>query len=92
MEPGKVFLFNSCPVDQRPFHFHTIEILKRVDSVKWISENRVALGISKDGGIQIWEIDESTKSTEIVQRFQHVDGEVSFVYPLTCTLWLFFFL
>jgi hypothetical protein len=77
----KVFFFNSRPVDQRQFHFYTIERGNGIRSVQWISENRVALGLV-DEGIEIWEIDGTATSAKIVKRFKH--ESVSFVYPLTC--------
>ncbi|XP_046460919.1 uncharacterized protein LOC124207482 isoform X1 [Daphnia pulex] len=67
----KVFFFNSCPVNQRSFHFCTIECEKMIKSVQWISANRVALGLWKYGGIEIWEIDESTRSEKFVKRLKH---------------------
>ncbi|XP_046634011.1 uncharacterized protein LOC124313240 [Daphnia pulicaria] len=70
-----VFFFNSCPVEQMQFHFCKIDSGICISSVQWISETRVALGLER-GGIEIWEIDESTTSAKIVKRFQHVDGEV----------------
>jgi hypothetical protein len=79
----KVFLFNSRPVDQRQFHFYTIERGNGIRSVQWISENRVALGLV-DEGIEIWEINESATSAKIVKRFKHEGVRVSFVNPLTC--------
>ncbi|XP_046634536.1 uncharacterized protein LOC124313770 [Daphnia pulicaria] len=74
-----IFFFNSCPVEQRPFHFFTIECEKWITSVQWISENRVALGFQDGEGIEIWEIDESTTSAKIVKRLEHkgVMGSIS---------------
>jgi hypothetical protein len=91
-----VFFFNSCPDDQRPFHFCTIACENQIESVQWISENRVSLRVALDlfedegGRIEIWEIDESRNSAQIVKRFQHED--VSFVYPLIyhCTMHILF--
>ncbi|XP_046460961.1 F-box-like/WD repeat-containing protein TBL1XR1 [Daphnia pulex] len=67
----KVFFFNSCPVDQRPFHFCTIEYEKIITSFQWISANRVALGLRGDRRIEIWEIDESMTSAKIVKRLEY---------------------
>ncbi|XP_046461319.1 uncharacterized protein LOC124207753 isoform X2 [Daphnia pulex] len=67
----EVSFFNSCPVDQRSFHFCTIEYEDPILSFEWISENRVAIGLNE--GIEIWEIDESTNFAKKLDKrlFQH---------------------
>jgi WD40 repeat protein len=75
----KVFFLNSSPFDKKTFLFYKIEREERIGSVKWISENKVALGL-KDGGIEIWQIDESMSTAKIIKRLEH---DVGFVYPFT---------
>ena len=65
----KIYFFNSCPVDQRTFHFCTIQREERIQSVEWISENRVVVS-SRICEIQIWEIDESTGTVQEVQKLE----------------------
>ena len=84
-EKKKVYFFNSCPVDQRTFHFCTIRREEKLEfeSVEWISENRVAAA-TLENGIEIWEIDKSTATAQEVQKLK---PNVSLVYLFTfrCT-------
>ncbi|XP_046633450.1 calcium/calmodulin-dependent protein kinase type II delta chain-like [Daphnia pulicaria] len=82
----KLFFFNSCPVEQRPFHFYTIE--SDATSVQWISANRVALGLRKfKKNFEIWEIDESTTSAKIVKRLEHEGVRVFFCGLIRDMVW-----
>jgi hypothetical protein len=86
-------LFNSRPVDQRQFHFYTIDREQGIRSVQWISENRVALGLVEEG-IEIWEIDESATSATLVKGLKHESVTVRFIYLLTschCTFSTIYF-
>ena len=57
-------------------NFHTLERDEHMWRVKWISANRIALGLW-NGLIEIWEIDEEgeTTNSRIIKQFKH--GDVS---------------
>ncbi|KAI9551145.1 hypothetical protein GHT06_004448 [Daphnia sinensis] len=86
---SRVCLYSSSSKSVTKIYNTSIDYMRYINCVKWISENQIALAPAACGGIEIWDVHEmqSNMSAKIVRKYE-VNDRISHLHWIENTKYL----